>query len=448
MFRVIEINGVASVGGVDWLALTGTARDRIKQRKSHIKLREATHKIDLVDADTSLVGLLSADSSDFTAVTYSAAAWFAKAAGENDYQTVVLVKKIDKDNVWLCAATNGLPAVRGDRIVARAALENAVDDVVGRSDNTQLLIDASESEAKEIAEQLAMFGDWGRVSIEDYIGDTEPQAKVVATGVSGTIKIALLGGVFMAILAVAAFWMYSSNEEERLRLAALAAQTQQIISPDEIFFTQFKKYFAIQPRYSARELLMSMWIEVRGFQLSENGWDFKGFECISAKDMCTVNYTRTPFAKDITFDPQRFIAISKQIDTASALQHIEATPLGLPAPLSAAALLKRYDRDTITVKALPLLRAASDISLKTNFGKESPVTAIAAPGASIQLVEGHWAISGDMAMFEMVKSLPEDFMLDVARIERTEHGVEFRVEGSFWIAVTIGPSSTARSTNP
>lgn len=442
MFRAMEINEKQAVIGINWYELSGSPGAQRKQRASHVRAIGATHKVDVAGRGRKLLGLLVAPGGDVGVLSVSLAVWVAASASNTGMDKLVLVKQLADDEFWLCAAVSGLPVVRGDVIVGRDGLVAAIDDVgVGDDTEVKLLIDASDDEARRLAKQLGEFGEWGQIELSVLLGAGSTKAYVAATGMSVAAKAGSVLGVALLAAGAVGFWLYQESAAEQARLAALAGQVQRQVSPDELAAGAFARHFGTRPRMVAKDLVAAMWKDMAAKPFIQDGWTLGKLECDVVKNVCFFEYRRNGFAGDLRLDSAGILGATRGIDSVQAYVALPAAVLALPAKASVADLLAAYSGQSIADEALPTLRVARDFGMSAEIGQQAAVQAASIPGANMTVQEGHWSLSGDMALYDVVRRLPNSLMVDSATIEVKDDVVEFRVEGTYWVVVAAGKTA-------
>ncbi|NEX64217.1 type 4b pilus protein PilO2 [Noviherbaspirillum galbum] len=435
MQRILNVGASTPVLiGLDWTALSREPREQKREMKTQLKFSGASHAILLSAGDSSAYGAGQAGRN-----TVSAAAWLALAVGAG--RSLIVIKHLGGEEVWLCAIYKGLPLPRGDRILPRSRLLSALEDLMMAHDRSdfEFLLDGMQDA------MLQEFAAFRPGSIDVLLQGTPPeQAKLVKAAGRGRL-IAGLALLLLVVLGGVGYWQYRVyQEEERLRQEALKAQQQ--IPPDQQFMKNFLAYYAGRPRFPAVEFLDAAYKRAGKVALEQSGWRITSIDCQAATQTCTYDLVRRPFFGPLALRADQFDTLEQGMDTAKASARFDLAPKTLPAiarPMDIAAAFP--SKAASSVAMLPPFQTAKDIGLAMELGAAAPIPNVSVPASPVDVQEGKWSVSGSSLAMDIVRKLdPALFYADSVTIEPGEK-LSFAFAGTYLVSIG-GPAPTATAT--
>lgn len=199
--------------------------------------------------------------------------------------SVAIYQPIDDDNVWVCAASNGLPLIGFDAVLPK-------DEAI-----------AQLQEIEDLLGKIAIYGDGAGVvgTVDDLIDITNNKSmKAAQLFKESRAPIIIAGGAIAILLTLGGAYFYiTQKENERLeqqQLALAQAQAAQAAEQARIALEQFVSLsnanFLTYPDMGSH---VKNWLNVfRSLPLSENGWSPSELDCEPSQ--CKILWQRDPSA--------------------------------------------------------------------------------------------------------------------------------------------------------
>lgn len=445
--RITTIAGVEAIIGIDWIQLPDSAQEKARQKKVHIKALGATHALTLEAGSRAAFGVIDSIGEKISPKAVSGLAWLAKALGPQ--RSVVIIKELDGDLVWVGALYMGLPVSRGDRVVKRDILLDVLDDLMIIHQKSEFEFVLDERHPGNLAEFFEGYAPYQQTEIKALLKNIGPVGcRLIRTRTLASLIIPVVLILLLAAGGVG-YWQYQLyqqrlEEERRLKNPPLP--------PDQVYANSFSTYFSTKTPYPANQFRSYMYNEIRSLETRQSGWVFSTFDCEAGKRECAIEFKREPFSGELLLKPEKFIRIEQGMNAIKATMRIELPPQTMPASPRPLSLLELFPSNVEVDNLLPLFRNLNDLGnqfgFTTSFDAPKPISTVNAPGSPIEVTEGKWSIQGPLSMFDLLDKLPKNVFLDKARIEAAPDGTTmFSASGFYWSANQKGGVQGAQIPN-
>lgn len=426
MLYTITEMGTSVVVGIDWIHLTGTAKEKAQQKRAHLDALNSVYYVTLQRNQHVAFGAADAERGKLSAKAVSGAAWIAKTLGPSN--RLVFIKELGNDLVWLLVFDRGLPMARGDRIVEKKSLNNALDDLMINNERKDFKFIFDELSPGSLQEILNVDGDVKQVHLRDLLKGTMPRGCFFTLRRSMHGVFAIAGALLC--LAVIGIWQYQSYTAKQVSEAKMPAPPPP--KPEAVYLNNFTTYFASVPRFRAAQLLGYLYQQVRKQDVLQNGWTFVRANCQSTQKSCTVEFKRNPFATELQWNSSKPFRIDQGMDLVRVQFSIDLAVDSLPRLQNPMELQAVFPVDTIITSILPMLQSWRDLGMQARLESPNAIPAVPTNNSIIQVHEGKWQVSGPMTLFELLERLPLSLYADVVEISVTDSAAQFTIGGVYW----------------